>query len=424
MEELESAKPALAASEGGAALPLAGLRVIELTTFWAGPVAACLLADMGADVVKVESIQRPDGIRFAGAAAHEPLWEWSSVFHGVNTGKREVTLRLDSEEGRVLLERLIREADVVIENFSARVLENFGLGWEVVSAWNPRAIMVRMPAYGLDGPWRDRAGFAMTVEQASGLAWVTGTEDLPLVMRGPCDPLGGLCAVFALLLAVEHRRRTGEGQLVEVPLVEGALNVAAEQVIEYSATGQLLQRAGNRGPAAAPQGVYCCADAGEFVALAVATDAHWDALCALLGDPAWARDPDLATAAGRRAAHDRIDAGIEEWLASLGRDAAVERLVAAGIPAHAAVNAHYVMPNPQLEHRQFFQVMEHPVTGVTRYPGLPMAFSALERHLHRRPPPTLGQHNDEILGGELGLSAAELRALRERKIIGERRGFL
>ena len=410
--------------DGGPALPLAGLEVLELSTFWAGPVAGATLADMGANVIKLESIQRPDGMRFAGAIPGERLWEWSPVFHGVNPGKRSLTLRLDDEDGRALFERLVEQSDVVLENFSARVMENFGLGWERIHRLNPRAIMVRMPAFGLDGPWRDRAGFAMTVEQASGLAWITGYEDLPLVMRGVCDPIGGINAVIALLLALEHRRQTGEGQLVEVPLVEGALNLAAEQVVEHSAYGALLTRAGNRGPCAAPQGVYRCAGDDAHLALAVATDEQWRALRHQMGDPDWARDPALAKAAGRHAGHDAIDERLAAWLATQERDDVAERLLAAGVPANPLVNGHRLMPNPQLEQRGFFQIMEHPVTGRTRYPGLPMAFSALPRQLHPGPPPTLGQHNDEILKEKLGLSDEELSELRERQIIGERPAFM
>ena len=420
----KATSPAKPGSGRGGALPLDGLRVVELATFWAGPIAGWALADMGADVVKVESIQRPDGMRFAGAIPTDRLWEWSPIFAGVNPGKRGVTLQLDSEEGMSLLERLIRGADVVTENFSPRVMENFGLGWERIHSLNPRAIMVRMPAFGLGGPWRDRAGFAMTVEQASGLAWITGYDDIPLVPRGPCDPIVGMHAVFALLLALEHRRRTGEGQLVEVPLVEAALNVAAEQVIEYSAYGQLLTRSENRGPYAAPQGVYRCVEEDEYLALAVATDAQWQQLCALMDEAGWSRDPALASPRGRRDSHDEIDERIGQWLSTQKRDEAVRKLADAGVPAHPLVNGHLLMPNPQLEHRRFFQVMEHPVTGATRYPGLPMAFSGLERHLHGSPPPTLGQHNDEILGGELGLSKDELGGLRERKVIGERPSFM
>jgi crotonobetainyl-CoA:carnitine CoA-transferase CaiB-like acyl-CoA transferase len=422
--ECGSQRPAVRSAEGGPALPLAGLRVVDLTAFWAGPFATALLADLGADVVKVESIQRPDGMRFAGAIRKDRLWEWSPVFHGANPGKRSVTLQLDSAEGKSLLERLVSGADVVVENFSARVLDNFGLGWETIQSWNSRTILVRMPAFGLDGPWRDRTGFAMTLEQVSGLAQLTGYEDLPLVVRGACDPIGGLHAVFALLMALEDRRRSGEGQLVEVPLVETALNVAAEQVIEYSAYGELLERNTNRGPYAAPQGVYACQGAGELLALAVATDDQWRSLVNLLGSPDWAGAPELGTSDGRRGQHDAIDAGLTAWFGARPLAATVEALTSAGIPAAALVNAHSVLPNPQLEQRGFFQVLDHPVTGPTRYPGLPMHFSGLGRQLHRRPPPTLGQHNREVLCGELGLSESELERLIEGQIIGTRPSFM
>jgi crotonobetainyl-CoA:carnitine CoA-transferase CaiB-like acyl-CoA transferase len=413
-------------------LPLKGLRVVDLTAFWAGPFATCYLADLGADVVKVESIQRPDGMRFAGAVPKSKLWEWSPVFAGANPGKRDVTLQLDDPRGMALLRELIAGADVVIENFSVRVLENFGLGWDEIRALSPRVILVRMPAFGLDGPWRDRTGFAMTIEQVSGLAWITGYEDLPLVVRGACDPVGGMQTVFALLAALEHRRHTGEGQLVEVPLLENALNLAAEQVIEYSAYGELLTRAGNRGPVSAPQGLYRCADDDsregyareQYVAIAIADDAQWRRLCARMGDPAWSLAQELAHAAGRRARHDEIDRQLDAWLSGQRRDEATERLVAAGVPAAAVINAHRVMPNPQLEARGFFQTLLHPETGAARYPGFPMRFSHFGPGLHPSPPPTLGQHNEDILSGELGLTQDELAILREAKVIGERPSFL
>ena len=412
-----------AAAQMSVPLPLAGLCVVDLTAFWAGPAATLFLADMGADVVKVESIQRPDGMRFATVIRTEPLWERSAVFQGCNPGKRGITLHLESEEGRALFKKLLMTADVVAENFSARVMEHFGLGWDAIHAINPRLIMLRMPAYGLDGPWRDRPGFAANVEQACGLAWITGYEDMPLIMN-VCDIIGGMHGVFALLMALEHRRRTGEGQLVEATLLEPALNVAAEQVIEYSAYGTLLTRMGNRSPYAAPQGVYSCADPDERLALAVASDAQWHALCSVIGAADWAASPALATLAGRRAAHDAIDKRLSAWLAGMACEIAVEKLVSAGVPAHPLINGYHIMPNPQLEHRQFFQVLEHPVVGRIRYPGLPMRFSAFPRHLHRWAPPLLGQHNDEVLGGDLGLSREELAALREKQVIGERPSFM
>jgi crotonobetainyl-CoA:carnitine CoA-transferase CaiB-like acyl-CoA transferase len=405
-------------------LPLEGLRVVDLTAFWAGPVAAAYLADMGADVVKVESIQRPDGMRFAGAVPNDEIWEWSPVFHGANPGKRGITLKLDSDEGLALLRRMIAEADVLIENFSVRVLENFGLGWDEVQKINPKIVMVRMPAFGLEGPWRDRAGFAMTVEQISGLAWLTGYRDMPLVVRGACDPIGGMHAVFALLMALEDRRRTGEGQLVEVPLVEVAVNIAAEQVIEFDAYSKLLVRDENRGPVAAPQGVYRTAETDSLIAVAVPDDAAWQALRRVMGDPEWAQDPALDEAPGRRAHHDILDKNLEAWLAEKPQQEALDALLGEGIPAAILINAHSLSPNPQLEARGFFQTLNHPRSGTARYPGWPMAFSGLPRALHRRPPPSLGQHNDEILGGELGLDREELERLREAGIIGERPSFM
>ena len=188
--------------------PLAGLRIVDLTAFWAGPFATNTLAMLGAEVIKVESIQRPDGIRFVNAKPGVPVWEASSIFQGVNSEKRAITLRLDRDEGRRALRALVERADALIENFSARVLEQWDLGWETLSAWNPRLVLVRMPGWGLDGPWRDRTGFAMNIEQACGIAWRGGYPDQPM-SANVCDPIGGLHAVVALFAALEHRRTHG-----------------------------------------------------------------------------------------------------------------------------------------------------------------------------------------------------------------------
>lgn len=406
-------------------LPFAGLRVVDLTAFWAGPYATSILSDLGADVVKVESIQRPDGMRFAGAARQRtPLYEWGHVFHGANPGKRDVTLRLDHPDGLALVKRLLADADVVIENFSARVMPGFGLDWPTLHTLNPRLISVRMPAFGLDGPWRDRLGFAMTIEQVSGLAWLTGYEDLPLVVRGLCDPLGSVHAVFALGLALAERERTGKGQLVEVALVEPALAIAAEQVIEYSAHGVLLGRRANVMPHAAPQGIFETRAKDERIAVSVTNDAQWAGLCRAIGADDLARDPALADHAGRFAAHDRLTARVAEWIAPQTREAALARLLEAGVPAAASINNHALHPNPQLEARGFFQTLKHPITNETRYPSFPGAFSAYERDLHRSPPPTLGQHNREILQGDLGISDAEFARLEAEQVIGTKPSFM
>jgi crotonobetainyl-CoA:carnitine CoA-transferase CaiB-like acyl-CoA transferase len=377
---------------------------------------------LGADVIKLESIQRPDGIRFASTQqpAAERWWEWCAMFHGINAGKRGVTLDLSRPRGVALAKALIVRADIVVENFSPRVLDNLGLRYDDLARENPRLVMVRMPAFGLDGPWRDRTGFAQTMEQISGLAWVTGFADgPPTIPRGPCDPLAGMHAVLALLVALEHRRRTGEGQLVESTMVEAALNATADQVLEWQAYGRLLGRDGNRGPVAAPQNVYACRGEEQWLALAVATDAQWDALVDVLGAPAWATDPALASGTGRRAQHDRVDAELSRWCAPQDRDALVDRLLARGIPAAPVLHPREAAANPQLRARGFFESETHPVTGTHELPGLPMRFSELARW-YGAPAPTLGQHTEEVLRELLGLGDDALAELRAERITGTR----
>jgi len=300
----------------------------------------------------------------------------------------------------------------------------FGLDAETIRKLNPRAIFVRMPAFGLDGPWRDRAGFAMTVEQVSGLAWVTGYPDMPLVIRGACDPIGSVHAIFAIGLALEERDRTGHGQVVEVALVEPALAVAAEQVIEYSAFGVVLGRNANAMPHAAPQGLFETRTESERVAISVSNDEQWRGLCRVLEPDSWPLSDELSTHKGRLAKHDMLVARIAAWVGTRSRDEVLRAMLAEGVPASASVNNHGLMPNAQLEARRFFQTMNHPDTGETRYPGFPTSFGALERDLHRSPPPTLGQHNREILQGELGVDEREIERLEAEQVIGTRPSFM
>ncbi len=404
-------------------LPLAGLRVIDLTMFWAGPLVGHFLALLGADVIKVESIQRPDGIRFASTQqpTAEHCWEWSAMFHGINAGKRGITLDLSRPRGLALAKALIAKADALVENFSPRVLDNLGLHYDELAREHPELIVLRMPAFGLDGPWRDRTGFAQTMEQISGLAWVTGFADgPPVIPRGPCDPLAGLHAVLAFLVALEHRRRSGQGQLVESVMVEAALNAAAEQVLEWQAYGALLGRAGNRGPVAAPQNLYACQGEEQWLALAVVTDVQWLALVELLARPAWAIDPALATATGRRARHAQIDTELSRWCATQERDTLVEALLGSGIPAAPLTHPRDVTHNPQIRARGFLQSLAHPVTGTHELPGLPMRFSMLGARWYRTPAPTLGEHTEEVLRDLLGLDTVEIGRLRADGIIGNR----
>jgi len=406
-------------------LPLAGLRVIDLTAWWAGPSATHMLATLGADVIHVESIQRPDGMRMTGGMVmgrEKRWWEFGGIYLSANTNKRGLTLNLADPRGVEIAKQLIATADAVVENFTPRVTEGFGLTWEAIQELNPRCCFVRMPAFGLSGPWRENTGFAQTMEQMSGLAWVTGhPEDQPRIQRGPCDPLAGMHAVFSLLVALAERDHNGRGHHVECTMIEGALNAAAEQVIEWSAYGRLMQRQGNRAPEAAPQGLYATAGsepgAERWLALSVATDAQWSALVDWLGSPAWARDEALATLAGRRAAHDAIDAALRPRFAALELHESIASLVRAGVPAGEVRDPRSISSHPQLDARRYFEVMEHPVAGSHPVATVPFRFDDVERWI-RCPAPTLGQHNHEILR-ELGWDERAIAELETAKIIGD-----
>jgi crotonobetainyl-CoA:carnitine CoA-transferase CaiB-like acyl-CoA transferase len=385
------------------------VRVIDATAWWAGPEAGRLLALLGADVLHLEATRAPDGMRMAGGLfADKPRWwERSGIALSANTGKRGITLDLTQDDGRHLLDRLLADADVVLENFSPRVAERFELTPERLHALNPGLIVVRMPAFGLDGPWRDRVGFAQTMEQVTGMAWITGhPDDQPRIPRGPCDPLAGAHAAFAVLVALAERERTGKGPFVESTMVEAAFHVAAEQIIEWTANGVELQRQGNRAPGFVPQGLYAGAVEETWLAVSVATDEQWAALAGAVGLRA------------DRADHDAVDAELAAWAAAREVDDAVDALVAAGVPAGAARDPRTIGTHPQLAARGFFERLEHPVVGEQPFAGLPFRYASVDRWL-TRPAPTMGEHNAEVLGGELGLGDAELAALAEAGVIGD-----
>jgi crotonobetainyl-CoA:carnitine CoA-transferase CaiB-like acyl-CoA transferase len=401
-------------------LPLSGVRVIDCTAWWAGPAATAVLSSLGADVIKVESATRPDYMRFASARppTDAQWWEWGALFHGANVNKRGITLDLTQPAGVDAFERLAATADILVENYTPRVMEQFGLGWERMHEVNPDLIMVRMPAFGLSGPWRDRTGFAQTMECLTGMAWLTGFPDgPPVLVRGACDPLAGMHAVIATMLALIARDQSGGGRLVETVMVEAALNAAAEQVAEYGASGTVLRRDGNRGPVAAPQGVYPCAGDDRWLALAVVTDQQWQSLRSVVGDSGWAATMASATVEERRRNHDDLDAELARWTIDKDPEEVAARLVAAGVPACAVTPSRDIVSNPQLRSRQLFEVEPHGVTGEHEIPMLPFRFSRVD-HWLRFPAPTLGQHNTEVLS-EIGLAPAAIDELRRTGIVGE-----
>jgi crotonobetainyl-CoA:carnitine CoA-transferase CaiB-like acyl-CoA transferase len=419
---VEAHTPLAPASLAPDELPLAGVRVLDLTAWWAGPIAAGALAALGADVIHVESVGRIDGMRATGAGTgmDGAWWERSAHYLCSNTNKRNLTLDLSTDDGLAMLRRLIRESDAVLENFSPRVLGNFGLEWEQVHALNPRCLLVRMPAFGLSGPWRDNVGFAQTMEQVTGMAWITGhRDDQPRIQQGPSDPNAGMHAAFALIVGLAERDATGEGQLLEVTMVEGALNAAAELVLEKTAYGNLLERDGNRSPNVAPQGLYRARGEEQWLAISVTSDEQWRALADVVGHPEWATDPELATVAARRARHDELDEHLEAWAQQQDASDAAERLVARGVPAAMGRDPRLMYDHPQLQARGYYETIEHPVVGELATPTWPFRFRSVDRWL-RTPAPTLGQHNHEILVEDLGVDEANYQGLVEREIIGER----
>jgi crotonobetainyl-CoA:carnitine CoA-transferase CaiB-like acyl-CoA transferase len=397
-------------------LPFAGLKILDLTTFWAGGYLTCYLGAFGADVVKVESIQRPDGFRYSAAWPHEGdrWYEHSALWQATNLNKRDLTLDLTSQRGRDIAYRLAAQADVVVENFSPRVVEQFGLDYPSLVALRPDVIAVRMPGFGLDGPWRDYVGWALNIEQVSGMSAVTGyAQGPPCNVQGPADPIVGVHAGVALLAALDHRRRTGEGQLIEVAQIEVGAAVTAEPVIEYSMNGIVRPREGNRRRGYC-QGVYPTDTDDAWVALSVRDDTDWSQLVDAMGRPESLEHQHVSTVD-----HDLFDEIVAAWTRTQSPAKIIAALQERGIPAEEVVTPEQMYDLPGLDDRKFYEEFHHAVTGQRRYPGWPMRITPGPRRHHRFASPTLGQHNDEILGG-LGLSREELAVLRRDLVIGER----
>lgn len=402
-------------------LPFAGLRVADFTGYYAASAVGQVFASCGAEVIHIESPKRIDTFRMMNCRIPipEPQWWESSIpWFQPNAGKRSLTLDLDQPEGQALAHRLVATSDVVTDGFTSRVLERWHLGYEDVHRLRPEAVMVRMSSFGTTGPWRERSGFAPTVEAASGLTWTTGhPEGTPVPPTTLADPVATVTSATAALLALYSRRRTGTGQLVDSPMTGAAVSIGAETVVEHSAYGHLVERMGNRSLHAAPQGAYATSVADDdWIVLAVETDEQFAALAAVVGRPDWVEDPRYADLAGRRQHHDELDAVLGPWVAGRPIDAVVDQLLAAGVPA-----AHVVPDNdfelPAVAHRGFRETVKHPVLGDYHQIGWPVRFSGQPGPWLRGPAPLLGEHNAEVLG-TIGVEPGELDRLEADGIIG------
>lgn len=427
-------------SPDGSRLPFAGFRIVDLTSWWAGPSATQLFAFLGAEVIHIESGTHPDGMRMTGAMFGQPeWWEWGHMFMSANTNKLGVTLDLETAEGHDLLCRLVAKSDAVVENFSPRVAEKFGLSFEFLHSLNRRIVYMRMPAFGLSGPWRERVGFAQTMEQVTGMAWLTGHEyDQPRIIRGPCDPIAGMHGAMALMLGLMERHRTDDAVFVESTMVEAALNCAAEAMVEFSAYGTCLERMGNRSPYAAPQNLYECSQAEDWLALAVADNAQWESLKAALGNPDWAEAPELQSASGRHAEHEMLDERLSSWVARQNLSEAVEHLRSHGVAASGVYNTRLLFQHPQYAARGFYEPIEHPLAGELLLPTLPYSFRDSSKDgtsdglpdgdtdghpkggWLKRAAPMMGQDNHTVLGKLLDMSEAEIADLEAKGVLATR----
>lgn len=406
---------------GDARRPLEGVRVVDLTMGWAGPLASRTLADFGAEVIKVESTGYPDwwrGANFTEEFYRDRLYEKNSNFNLMNRNKLGITLDLTRPEGKALLLQLVEGADAVIENYSAEVLPKLGLDYEALRARNERLVMVSMPAFGIGNAWSNTRAYGGTLEQASGLPLYTGHPEGPPAMTSYAygDPIGGLNAGAAMLLALFAQQATGKGRHLNLSQVEAMLPMAAPFILEQSIAGAVAPRQGNGHPVNAPHGCFQCAGDDAWLVLSV-TDAQWPALCAAIGRPDLAADPRLRQAEGRRRQQDHIDAAIRAWCGVRDADAAMQFLQLDGVPAGVVRPMWQVLEDPHLRARGFWQRVERAHVG-TYLANAPWFRIAEHPETIRAVAPTLGQHTAEVLGRVLGLDPEQIADLERRGITG------
>jgi len=416
--------PAPSRAEGGKQLPLQGSRIIDLTMGWAGPLGTRQIADLGAEVIKVESRGYPDwwrGADYSEEAIAAFGFEKPLYFNFVNRNKTGITLDLTSPDGVDLLKRLVRGADAIVENYGQGVLAGFGLNYDVFRAERPDIVMMSMPAFGSDTPWAEVRAYGSTLEHGSGLPQLTGGPDDPPTMNHIAygDPIGGLSACPALLTALLHRQRTGEGQFIDLAQVECLFPLAAAWIIEQSVTGQVSPRLGSRHSAFVPHGCFPCAGDDAWVVVAVTDDDAWRSLCRVLGRPDLAANPALATASGRRTVEADLEAAIAAWTRERTPDEAMEALQSAGVAAGAARGlVETLLYEPQLMARGYWQEVPRPHLDFLHQPS-PAFREEGEPYPIRLPAPTLGQSTREVLSRLLGLDRAELDRLEAGGVIGE-----
>ncbi len=395
------------------------LRVLDLSMGWAGPLAGQMFAEMGAEVIKVEDTHHFDwwrGSLSMAPAAMQPI-ERAAVFNTANRGKRGVTLDLASARGIEILKRLIAVSDILIENFSPGVMERLGLGYETVSAINPRLIMISMPSFGSDGPECNARGYGNTVEAMAGVTGLTGYHDGDgqryTLSNALGDPVGGLHGVFALMVALRERERSGRGQKIELAQVESLIPFVAEAILDFQFAERVPAARGNRHREHAPHGIYRCAGDDNWIALACESDEQWRSLARAFG----INDSRFATASSRKDNEDALDAELSRALAPLAADDCVARLREAGVLAAPVNSAPAVMADPQIQSREYFVAIDRAVVGTHLYPGAVARIPDTPLRADA-PAPLLGEHNRQVFAELLGMTNDQITELERSGVIG------
>lgn len=443
-----------------AKLPLEGIRVIEIGVVWAGPYAAWLLACLGAEVIRVESIQffptvtrgfmpvPPKPLLDAGAGGSildrnpgERAWDKTAFFNRVAWNKLSCCIDLTRPEGVEVFKKLYKVSNVLVENNAAATMGKLGIDYEAMKDVNPRMVYIQMPSYGMTGPYSSYMGFGDNAEALSGGHWLRGTPGPGWPMSNTdtyyIDAPGGACAAFAALLGLWHRDKTGKGVYFDVAQVETVFPQMAEAIMDYAWNGRIHQTIGNRHPSAAPCGMYRCRTPltqytyenyvtqpnlprlGEedWVAITVTSDEEWERFCRAMGNPPWTREERFSDCLSRHKNQDELDRLIEDWTLRHDHYEVMYILQKEGVAAGPVTNPKECFQDPQLVTRRFFEVISHSATGTHLYPGFQWKYSETPMSV-RTPPCCLGEHNEYVFKHVIGLSDEEIAQLEKEQIIG------